>query len=61
MTWIDTELDAQYSLISFLLLKKIIMGQKKNNLVLKVMNSDLMEPVAPTSESSASAPLDNFL
>lgn len=61
MTWIDTELDAQCRLISFLLLKKIIVGQKKNNLVLKEMNSDLMEPAAPTSETSASAPVDNFL
>lgn len=41
-------------------LKKIIVDQKKNNLVLKEMNSDLMEPVVPASETSASAPVDNF-
>lgn len=55
LTWIDTELDAQCRLISFLLLKKIIVGQKKNNLVLKEMNYDLMEQLH-LHQTSASAP-----
>lgn len=60
VTWIDTELDANVGFFSFLLKKKYLQARRKKNLVLKGDEPWSDRANLAASETSASAPVDNF-
>lgn len=64
VTWIDTELDANVGFfLSFFKRKKkkYLWARRKKQFGFKRRwNHDLMEPVPAASQTSASAPVDNF-